>query len=228
MLTELASQQKAARIAGYSLLMMSVLGPFAYLFVLQSLIVNDNAVETAANILASKGLFRSAIISLVAVVILDVIIAWSLYKVFKPIHHTLSLLAACFRVVYATMFGVAIHQLYNALQILIDTEFLSIWEPAEHYAHAMLYINAFNNEWNISLIIFGLHLLVLGYLMLHSNYFPKILGVLIFIAGLGYLMDSLGLLFFKNYSFEISIYTFIGELLLIIWLFIRGRKGFPS
>ncbi|WP_208591696.1 DUF4386 domain-containing protein [Gracilibacillus suaedae] len=223
-----ASQKKAASIAAFSLLMMAMLGPFAYLFVFQSLIVFDEATETAVNVLGSEGVFRSAIASLIVVVILDVIVAWSLYTVFKPVHDTLSLLAASFRVVYAGMFGVAVHQLYNALRILTDDEFLIGWEEAERSAQAMLYFNAFNNGWNTALIIFGLHLLVLGYMMIKSIYFPKLLGILILIAALGYIIDSFGLILFETYSFELSMYTFIGELLLIIWLFIRGRKGFPS
>ncbi|SEQ34018.1 DUF4386 domain-containing protein [Piscibacillus halophilus] len=228
MLLEQASQQKAAKVAGISLLIMAILGPFAYLFVFQSLVVYDNAAETALNIMDSQGLFRAAIVSLVIVVILDVIVAWSLYIVFEPFHRNLSLLAASFRIVYAAMFGVAVFQNYNALKILSDAEYLVGWELTERYNQAMLYINAFNNGWNISLIIFGIHLLILGYLVFKSLYFPKFLGGLIIIAGLGYLIDSLALILFGSYSFELSVYTFIGELLLIIWLFIRGRNGFPS
>ncbi len=228
MSTVQASQKKAANIAGFSLLIMAVLGPFAYLFVFQRLIVYDNAATTAANIVASDGLFRMAIASLLAVVILDVIVAVSLHIVFKRGYPILSLLAASFRIVYTAMFGVAIYQLYNALRILTDAEYIMGWEPAERYVQAMLNIHSFSNGWNTALIIFGVHLLLLGYMMIISKDLPKYLGILLMIAGIGYVIDSLGLILFATYSFELSVYTFIGELLLIVWLFIRGRKGFSS
>lgn len=228
MLQERVSQQKAAYVAGFSLLAMAVLGPFAYLYVFQSLIVHDQAAETAANILAYEGLFRFAIASLIVVVILDIIVAWSLYTVFERKQRSLSWLAASFRIAYAAIFGVAVHQLLDALRILTDPHLLAGRDLAERYAQAMLNIDAFNNGWNTGLIIFGLHLLVLGSLMLRTNYFPRFLGILVIIAGFGYLADSFGSLLFSAYSLELSMYTFIGELLLIIWLFIRGKRGFPA
>ena len=41
-------------------------------------------------------------------------------------------------------------------------------------------------------IFFGLHLALLGYLIFKSGYIPRILGILLAIAGLGYLIDYLG------------------------------------
>jgi hypothetical protein len=52
----------------------------------------------------------------------------------------------------------------------------------------------------------------------------KILGILILLAASGYLTDGFCKLLFAGYSISISKFTFIGEVILIFWLLIAGRK----
>ena len=63
-----------------------------------------------------------------------------------------------------------------------------------------------------------------------TNYqiIPMWLGALLAIAGLGYLVDSIGILLFPQYNLSLGEYTFFGELILIFWLLWRGIKGFPQ
>ena len=49
-------------------------------------------------------------------------------------------------------------------------------------------------------------------------------GVLLILASLGYLIDSFGKLLLPNYDANIALFTFIGEVLLIFWLFIKGAR----
>jgi hypothetical protein len=80
----------------------------------------------------------------------------------------------------------------------------------------------------MSLAIFGLHLVGLGYLLFRSADFPRFLGVLVVIAGGGYLADSFTRILVPEFVFTFSLFTFVGEALLIVWLFWRAAKGFPS
>jgi membrane protein implicated in regulation of membrane protease activity len=90
-------------------------------------------------------------------------------------------------------------------------------------------IASFDNGWIvIAHAVFGLHLLGLGYLLFRSADFPRFLGVLVVIAGGGYLVDSFGMILVPDYALTISTFTFVGEALLIVWLFWRAIKGFPS
>jgi Domain of unknown function (DUF4386) len=77
----------------------------------------------------------------------------------------------------------------------------------------------------LGLVIFGFHLLVLGYVALKSSFIPKWLGVLLGIAAFGYLIDSFGKLLIPNYNLNISTFTFVGEFLLIFWLLWYSLKG---
>src|SRR6185503_20930692 len=88
-------------------------------------------------------------------------------------------------------------------------------------------IASFNDVWDIGLAIFGLHLVGLGGLLIRAPSFGRVIGALVVIAGLGYVVDSVGRLFVADYSLTLSMVTFIGEALLIVWLFrlaIRGSR----
>jgi hypothetical protein len=57
-----------------------------------------------------------------------------------------------------------------------------------------------------------------------SGYVPKPLGVLIGIAGVGYLHESLGTLLSHGFWSEVFTITIIGACLLALWLVIRRRR----
>ena len=155
------SVRKASTTAGAALLAMSVLSAFGYLFAVKGLVVPGNAARTARNITGHESLFRLGILSLYLVAALDVVVAWALYRVFKPVSAGLSRLAAWLRIAYAAVFMVAISQLFGALG---------------HPTQALQHINTFTNIWDAGLVLFGLSLFVLAHLAYRSGYVPKLLG----------------------------------------------------
>ncbi len=218
------SLRKAAIVAGFGLLIMSILAAFANFYILPSLIVPGDAATTANNIMANELLFRIGICSFTIVIVLDVVVAWALYVLLKPVNKSLSLLAAWFRLVYATIFGIALANLFNVLRLLSDADYVTVFDIDQLYAQVMLSLNAFSDGWQIGYVFFGLHLFVLGYLVFKSGYIPKILGVLLIIAGLGYLIDSYAIFLLPNYEATIGYVTFIGEVLFMLWLLFKGAK----
>jgi len=95
----------------------------------------------------------------------------------------------------------------------------------------LLFLNTFNNTWLIGLVFFGLHLFVLGYLIFKSGYIPRILGILLIVASIGYLIDSFANFLLPNYTEYKDIFLLvvvvpgiIGELSLTFWLLFKGAK----
>src|SRR5215203_723903 len=105
------SIRTASITAGVALLLMSAVAIFGNVVVVDGLVTEGNPTQTAADIMASEGLFRLGIASLVVAVGLDVVIAWALYRVFSPVNKSLSMLAAAMRLVYSGVFMVAVAQL---------------------------------------------------------------------------------------------------------------------
>ena len=64
-------------------------------------------------------------------------------------------------------------------------------------------IRQFDDIWSLGLGLFGIHLLLIGWLAFTSGFVPRIIGVLVAIAGAGYLIDSLGGLLYVP-SFELA------------------------
>lgn len=216
------SQRKAAIVAGLGLLLMMIPAIFSNYVVIQDLIVPGDAASTAANFLANEPQFRMSILGFTIVAILDVLVSWALYVFFRPVNKSLSLLTAWFRLVYTVILVVAVFNLLDALRLLTDVIHLTLFAAEEIHAQALLSLNAFNDEWAFALILFGVHLVLLGYLAFKSGYMSKILGILVIVAGLGYLIDSLSGLLFPNLGVAIGLFTFMGEILLAIWLLIKG------
>ena len=203
------SMRTASTTAGVGLLAMSVLSAFGYLVAVKGLVVPGNAARTAKNIASHEDMFWFGILTLYLVTVLDVVVAWALYRVFKPVSDALSRLAAWLRIAYAVVFTVAISQLLGALRL---------------HAQALRHINTFTNIWDAGLVLFGLNLFVLAYLAYSSGYVPKLLGVLLAIGGFGYVFDTVVRVLVRGSSSDVSAITGMGEFVFALWLVIRGRR----
>ena len=209
------SLRTASLIAGLALALMAVLAAFGNFVAIQPLVTPGDAAKTAIDISNSEALFRWGTASLILVAILDVIVAAALLRLFEPVNRSLSITAAWFRVAYAAVYLVAIIQLVIALGLLDDPN------------QALRAIDAYGTIWLVGLIIFGVHLLLIGYLAYRSGYMAKIFGILLVVAGLGYLVDGFGTVLVPNYSINVAGFTFVGEAALMFWLLIKGsRKNF--
>jgi hypothetical protein len=211
------SLRTASLIAGLGLALIVVLAPLGNFVAVQPLITPGDAAKTAQDILNSEALFRWGIASLILTAVLDMIVAVALLALFEPVNRNVSMMAALFRVAYTAVFLVGIIQLVVALGLLRD--------PPE----AMRAIDAYNTIWLVGLIFFGVHLVLIGYLAYRSGYMAKIFGILLVIAGLGYLVDGFATVLVPNYSINIAQFTFVGEAALMFWLLIKGtRKEFGN
>ncbi len=139
------SMRHASVIAGIGLLLMSVLSAVGYLVGVKRLVTQGNPARTAKDILGSVGLFRFGILSLYLVAALDVVVAWALYHVFRPVSEGVSMLAAWLRVVYAGVFVVAISQLVGVLHLLGNAGYLAVFSTNQLHAQALLRINTFTD-----------------------------------------------------------------------------------
>jgi hypothetical protein len=212
-----------AVVAGVGILLISILAGLANFGAVEGLVTGGDATTTALNILASEGTFRLAIATFVLVAVLDAVVAWALYAFLTPVNREVALLAGWLRLAYAAVFAVAISQLAGALHLLSNADYLRTFSPDQLRTQALLKISDFHDIWTAGLVLFGAHLLLVGYLTYRSGFAPKLLGVLVAVAGAGYLVDSFGAPLFSGYPVSVGAVTFVGEFLLMLWLLIKGR-----
>jgi hypothetical protein len=218
------SLRSAALLAGIGLFIMVIAAPFAELYVYPRLIIPGNAAETVRNILENKSLFASAIFSYLITFSCDVLVAWALYVFLKPVNEPLSRLTAWFRLVYTGIALVALLNLVSIFRLLNTSTSLTLFQPDQLQAQVMLSLNAFRSDWYFGLLFFGIHLGLLGYLAVRSKYIPSLVGVLLIIAGLGYLLNTLKPFLFADVNLTFAEYTYYGELIFMLWLLIKGSR----
>lgn len=221
------AMRTVALVAAIGLLSIALLAPVAQCGVLASLIVPNDAMATTDNIAASIGLFGAAIAAFAVVAILDVAVAWGMYVLLCPVNRRAALTVAWLRVIYAVTFAYALLNLVGIAQLLNGISAATL-RSDELHTQVATSVAAFHYGWDLALAIFGLHLVGLGGLLYRSVDFPRLLGALVTVAAAGYLADSLGRILVPGYTLTISTFTFVGEALLIVWLFKFVIKGSRS
>ncbi|WP_312114315.1 DUF4386 domain-containing protein [Brevibacillus reuszeri] len=225
------SERKSAVIAGTSIIIMALAAFFSYGFVHESLVVTGDASTTYTNITTSISLFKGEIFGWLIILISDIIVAWALYIFLKPINKNLSLLAAWLRLIYSTILGIAILSLIVVLLLATDSTGLSVIKIEQVQSFMLLFLQAFEAIWSIGLIVFGAHLLMIGYVALQSSSIPKAISILLLLASIGYIIIHLSKTFFTQYDSLIAILNLVfmlpmvaGELGFGIWLLVKGGK----
>ena len=215
---------KTARIAGFLYLLLVPFGFFGLDYI-PSLIVPGNAAATVSNIMAHTLLFRLSILSALIIPIVTVSVAYFLYKLFKSVNKNQAVLMVLFTLVATPIAMLSELNHFAVLQLLNGTDYLKVFSHDQLYSQVMFFLEMSNYGANITAIFWGLWLFPLGYLIIKSNFIPKLIGVLIIVAGFGYLVDSIALFLLPDLNLDFSQYTFIGELILLLWLLIKGVKN---
>lgn len=210
-----------ARVAGIVYLVMGVFGAFSILYVPSSLIVPGDAATTANNIMASELLFRSGIVSGLLTQIIFILLVLFLYQLLKPVNKNHALLMVIFALV-----GIPIAMLnelnqFATLLLLSGADYLTAFATDQLHTQVLLFLNLHEYGVLIAQIFWGLWLLPLGLLVFKSGFLPRILGILLMIGCFGYVIDSFALILFPSFK-TIAQFTFVGELLLPLWLLIKG------
>ena len=225
------SPGKAARIAGFAYLIIIISGIFAEFFVRSGLIVAGNATATANNIINSESLFRIGIAGDLLMIVCDVVVALAFYVLLIQVNKSLALLAAFFRLAQAATLGINLLNLFFVLHILSGADYLNVFGTDQLHALVLLFLKGHSTGYLIGLVFFGIHCLILGYLIFKSGFIPRILGVLLVFAAFGYLIDSFANFLLPNYAdyeriflLVVFVPAFIAELSLCLWLILKGAK----
>jgi len=214
------SINRTARLAGGLYLALSPFSFFGIIYVPSVLVVPEDAATTARNILASELLFRSGTVSHLFGQVIHVFLVLALYRLLKSVnvgHAVLMVVLALVPVPMAFLNEVNHFAVLHVLSSAGDGAFT----PTQLQAQAMLFLDLRDRGILLAQIFWGLWLLPLGILVFRSGFLPKVLGILLIIAGAGYVIDCGTQLLFAGLA-TISQFTFVGELLFPLWLLIKG------
>lgn len=214
-----------ARLAGVLYVVIIVLGLLSEIAVRSSLVTTGDAATTAQNIMASEGLFRIGFLADSIMFLSDVALAVLLFELLKPVNKVLSLIAMCFRLTQSAVIALNLLHYYAAIIILEGASYASAFEEVQTNAIASLFLELHSYGYDLGLILFGIHCLVLGYLIARSLYMPKILGYLVMSAGMTYIVGSYTRFLFPDFVETLApiyVVALVSEVSLCLWLLIKG------
>lgn len=189
--------------------------------------IAGDATATVSNILASGSLYRIGFIADSIMLLSDVAIAILFYILLKPVSKTLALTAAAFRLTQASILGFNLLNYYAVMLLLKGSEYIAAFEAEQLNALVMLFLDMHSHGYDLGLLFFGISSFILGYLVVKSNYFPRVLGYGLMAAAVVYLAGSLTRFIFPDLISLIEpiyIVPLIAELSFCIWLLIKGVK----
>jgi hypothetical protein len=208
-----------ARTAGFFYLLVFVAG--TPVLAVRKLIVSGDAAATAANILAHQPVFWSGFVSQLVVIGCYIAVTALFYFLFQPASRVLSLMAAFFSLVGSATQVVASIFYMAILSVLVAATHTNvIWGTASQ-AVAVLFLRLYTQSYDVGLVFFGLYCCSIGCLILRSTFLSRIPGVLMLVAGLGWL-TFIAPPFAQSLQPWILVPGIVGEGVLTLWLLIFG------
>jgi hypothetical protein len=219
---------KIARIGGVLYLLIIIFGLIAQIFVRDNLVDYNDATITAKRILSSEFWYRFGFVSELFMLLCDVGVTTVLFILLKEANTFLCVLSTLFRFASITILGVVALTHFAALSFLKEANFLDVFSSDQRNALALLTIKTHGMGYNISLLFFGFHLLVLGRLTRLSGLFPKPLVILLLMGGVCYIFNSIIWFLFPNFINviypAILIPCALGEWIFCFYLLTKGSK----
>lgn len=218
--------KKTARFSGILYLIIFVVAPFPFLIGRAGMVVPGDAATTVGNIMSGELLFRLGMVAESVVFLVEIVLAALLYTLLRPVSKPLSLAAAFSRVGEAVVQAVNLLTSVLVLLLIGGAGYLAVFESDQLHALSMLFLDA--NAFVVLVwgLFFGFHLLLLGYLVYRSEFWPRILGILLLLAGVGYLAQSFGHFLLPQFDQILSVVVIVlavpGELAFTIWLLAKG------
>jgi Domain of unknown function (DUF4386) len=220
-----ASPRLTARIAGG--LYLAYIGITALATYLRSTLLTGNAASTTHNLLANPEVLRFAFVADLVSAILFFLAAWTLYSLLRQVNENFALLFLLLNLGGVIIQCLNALNLFAALQVLNDSNYVSSFSTVQLQAIAMNDINLYNSGFMIAQVFFGTWVLPLGYLVYRSGFLPRFLGALLMI-------DALAILFWFSQYFLLPSYSvlsypalalsFIAEFGFALWLIFMSVK----
>ena len=216
-----SSPRLKARITGVFYLLIILTGIFSQGFVSERLVVDGDAVTTAANILTHRGLFELGFTVYLIEMTCQIVFIALFYDLLKPAGRTVSLVAAFLGLTgsiiktFSRLFFIA------PLFVLGGAHYLGVFGPEQLQALALLFLKVNDRGAGIAMAFFGFYAILSGYLIVKSTFLPRILGVVSMVAGVGWITFLYPPLGYHLFLY-ITPFGLLGAVALILWLLVFG------
>lgn len=225
--------KRLARLTGLLYLVIIVCAGFAEGAVRSVVLVPGDAAATAANLRSAETLFRMAFVTDLVAFLSDAAVSVLLYVLLRPVNRTLALAAAAFRLLaHPAIAALNLLNHFGALVLVSGAGYLAVFDAGQLEALALVLLELHGYGYLIAGAFFGVHLALLAWLLVRSELFPPIPGVLVAGAAVGYLVEAFGMFLFpaheRFYTGLVTVTAVLGEVVFCLYLLIKGVRDGPS
>jgi hypothetical protein len=222
----MSSIKTTARRAGALYFLFMIVG-LVDLFGFSGFIVPGDATATARNIIAAEPTYRVGILTDFVTLLLFILLVVSLYHLLKGVDKWHAMLMVLLVSVGVTIGLANLLNKIAPLVLLSGADYLSVFTKPQLDALALGFLGLNSNGDTVDTVFWGLWLLPFGILVIKSGFFPRVLGILLMVAGFGYVTSGVTSIVLPAYSHVVSQATmplYLGEFPIIFWLLIKGAK----
>lgn len=214
-----------ARSAGFSYLLIIVCGIFSHMVVRANILVKNDAMQTAQNIIENEILFRVSILSDFIMILSYLMLGVLLYSIFKNTNGLVSKALISLNVVGASVMALNMLNQQAAILVLEGNSYLSVFDASQLQALSLFFMKLHGYGYQFATISYGVWLLPMGYLIIKSGFMPKVIGYLLILGSIGYTAVFVGTILGIAIPSDITIPADLGEFSLCIFLLVKGIKN---
>jgi hypothetical protein len=209
-------------------LLSAVPAAFSIVYMPAAFLVAGDASATARRISDADLVYRIGILSDLVSQIVWVFLVVGLYGLLKGVNkwHATLMLASALVIVPIGFIDVLVQ--VTPLILLSGADFLSVFSKPQLDALALGSLTLRINGLVIASAFWGLWLFPFGMLVIRSGFIPRILGVLLIVAGSAYLIGSFASIVLPAQRQFVSLVALpfyaVGELSMIVWLLVKGAR----
>jgi Domain of unknown function (DUF4386) len=222
--------KRLARLAGAVYVSLGVTAAFGFY---HAPLVQGDLSAIADRLMKSDLRFRFGVVSDVLSTALSVPLALLLYQLLKPVHTMQAVwMAVLLMVAMPISFVVALN--YVAAQWLLSgAPVVAALASPQREALGMLFLRLHTHGVLAVEIFWGLWLVPFGLLVMKSRFLPRVLGILLVVAGVAYVAHSVISLLLDGpriipYERLTMLARAAGEFPIMLWLLIKGANTRPA
>jgi len=210
-------------MAGILLVLSLIGGGLGEFYIPGKMIVSGDAAATAHNVIASNSLFRLGFATYMIEGLCDIALSLVFYVLLRPVNKNLSLMAAFFGLVSTAVFAVFELFYFLPTHILGGAAYLKTFSPEQLNTLSLLSLKIYAIGGTLFMAFYGTAMLIRGYLIYRSAYLPKSLGILLALAGAGFVAKNFAMVLAPHFPSDYFLmFMPIAALSLLFWFLVKG------
>jgi hypothetical protein len=217
------SAQRYAKTAGILIVVSSLAGAFGESYVPGRLLVANNAAETAHRMVDSIGLFRASFAAYLIEAMCDLTLTAIFYILLRPVSRPLSLIAVCFGIFGTATFAVGEIFYFAAALPVINANVARTLTPDASAAFISVCLTMYGYVFSTFTAMYGIPVMLRGYLILRSGYLPRALGGIVLLGGAGFVIKNIVVVLAPQYDSNLFVLPlFLAMASMAFWLLVKG------